>query len=270
MSTTEAQTASPDARVGKVDMKLEIHVIPVSDVDRSKQFYERLGWRLDDDVPRWTAFASSSSRPRAPGRRSRLAGDLPRPRRARPWRGWSSRTSKRLMPNSSAVALTPVRCGTARRSLPRPGNPAWIPSAPAMRRFSPSRIPTAMCGWSRRSRRGCPAGRTMDFLVEFEVDVPAGTSETEVKDREKAEAVAATRLADEGHLLRVWKRPLSTGETNVIGLYRAKSKTELDGLLSALPLYEWMTVTVTGLERHPNDPAAAQETGRVAAGASHE
>ena len=33
-----------------VDMKLENDVIAVSDVDRSKQFYERLGWRLDDDV----------------------------------------------------------------------------------------------------------------------------------------------------------------------------------------------------------------------------
>jgi len=31
-------------------MKLEVDVIPVSDVDRSKRFYERLGWRLDDDV----------------------------------------------------------------------------------------------------------------------------------------------------------------------------------------------------------------------------
>ena len=50
MSITEARGASPDARVGEVDMKLEIHVIPVSDVDRSKQFYERLGWRLDDDA----------------------------------------------------------------------------------------------------------------------------------------------------------------------------------------------------------------------------
>jgi len=50
MSTTEARTPSPDASVGKVDMKLEVHVIPVSDVDRSKQFYERLGWRLDDDA----------------------------------------------------------------------------------------------------------------------------------------------------------------------------------------------------------------------------
>jgi catechol 2,3-dioxygenase-like lactoylglutathione lyase family enzyme len=44
LSNTEAQTA------GEVDMNLENYVIPVSDVDRSKQFYERLGWRLDDDV----------------------------------------------------------------------------------------------------------------------------------------------------------------------------------------------------------------------------
>ena len=50
MSTTEAQVTTPDARVGNVDMKLEVHVILVFDVDRSKQFYERLGWRLDDDV----------------------------------------------------------------------------------------------------------------------------------------------------------------------------------------------------------------------------
>ena len=33
----------------RVDMKFEVVVIPVSDVDRSKEFYERLGWRLDAD-----------------------------------------------------------------------------------------------------------------------------------------------------------------------------------------------------------------------------
>jgi catechol 2,3-dioxygenase-like lactoylglutathione lyase family enzyme len=32
-----------------VDMKLEVVVIPVSDVDRAKAFYETLGWRLDAD-----------------------------------------------------------------------------------------------------------------------------------------------------------------------------------------------------------------------------
>ena len=52
MSTTEAHTTSSDTSVGKIDMKLEVDIIPVSDVDRSKEFYERLGWRLDaDDAP---------------------------------------------------------------------------------------------------------------------------------------------------------------------------------------------------------------------------
>jgi len=34
-----------------VDMKLEVIVIPVSDVDRAKRFYDGLGWRLDADYP---------------------------------------------------------------------------------------------------------------------------------------------------------------------------------------------------------------------------
>ena len=42
-------TAASDASRSKVDMKLEIVVIPVSDVDRAKEFYGRLGWRLDID-----------------------------------------------------------------------------------------------------------------------------------------------------------------------------------------------------------------------------
>ena len=62
------------------------------------------------------------------------------------------------MTNSSAGASTRATCGTARPSPPRPGNPASIPSAPATGRSSPSTIPTAMCGWSRRSRHGSPAG----------------------------------------------------------------------------------------------------------------
>jgi len=50
MSATELHNASRDTAVGTVDMKLEVQVIPVSDVDRAKQFYLALGWRLDADV----------------------------------------------------------------------------------------------------------------------------------------------------------------------------------------------------------------------------
>ena len=39
-----------DSGVISVAMNLEVDVIPVSDVERSKEFYERLGWRLDEDV----------------------------------------------------------------------------------------------------------------------------------------------------------------------------------------------------------------------------
>jgi catechol 2,3-dioxygenase-like lactoylglutathione lyase family enzyme len=40
----------PDGSVARVIMNLEVDVIPVSDVERSKQFYQRLGWRFDEDV----------------------------------------------------------------------------------------------------------------------------------------------------------------------------------------------------------------------------
>jgi len=50
VSATEVHSPSRDAAAGTVDMHLEVDIIPVSDVDRSKQFYQRLGWRLDNDV----------------------------------------------------------------------------------------------------------------------------------------------------------------------------------------------------------------------------
>ena len=51
MGTTELRSndASGVASVKHVDTKLEVVVIPVSDVDRAKEFYGSLGWRLDTD-----------------------------------------------------------------------------------------------------------------------------------------------------------------------------------------------------------------------------
>src|SRR5438445_12342216 len=51
MSTKPVPTkdTSSDAKAGTVDMKFEIVVLPVSDVDRAKEFYAKLGWRLDAD-----------------------------------------------------------------------------------------------------------------------------------------------------------------------------------------------------------------------------
>jgi muconolactone delta-isomerase len=99
----------------------------------------------------------------------------------------------------------------------------------------------------------------MEFLVEFDVNVPDGASPSEIEDREDGEAVAAAKLVKEGHLVRLWKPPVAPGETKALGLYRADSQDQLDGLLADLPLGDWMHVSVTPLQPHPNDPGAAQD-----------
>ena len=96
----------------------------------------------------------------------------------------------------------------------------------------------------------------MEFLVEFEFEVPAGTPEAEVEQHQRAESAAAAKLAEDGHLVRLWRRPLVGDGTTAIGLYRAFSQAQLEDLLAALPLADWLRVTVTPLEAHPNDPAA--------------
>lgn len=101
----------------------------------------------------------------------------------------------------------------------------------------------------------------MEFLVEFDIRVPDGTSEIEVDERERAEASAAAKLAREGHVERIWNRAATDRESTVLGLYRAEDAAQLDQLLRELPLRDWMNVVVTPLKEHPNDPAAAGAQG---------
>jgi muconolactone delta-isomerase len=98
----------------------------------------------------------------------------------------------------------------------------------------------------------------VEFLVEFDVNVPDGAARSEVDERDSNEAAATAKLAEQGHLVRIWKPPVAPGETKALGLYRADSQTQLDRLLGALPLADWMRVTVTPLEPHPNDPASGR------------
>ena len=50
MSTDKASDKEAGGSA-RIDTKIEVVVIPVADVDRSKEFYTRLGWRLDADFP---------------------------------------------------------------------------------------------------------------------------------------------------------------------------------------------------------------------------
>jgi muconolactone D-isomerase len=97
----------------------------------------------------------------------------------------------------------------------------------------------------------------MEFLVEFRLEVPEGTSEGEIARRSSAEAAASAKLGRQGHLVRLWRPPAAPGERKALGLYRADGREELEALLAALPLSDWMRVTLTPLEPHPNDPAGS-------------
>jgi catechol 2,3-dioxygenase-like lactoylglutathione lyase family enzyme len=50
MTAAEGRSVTTQPNLRRVAFKLENQIIPVSDVDRAKGFYARLGWRLDDDV----------------------------------------------------------------------------------------------------------------------------------------------------------------------------------------------------------------------------
>jgi catechol 2,3-dioxygenase-like lactoylglutathione lyase family enzyme len=55
-SPTTTNASSADVSTPKADMKFEIVVIPVSDIDRAKDFYTELGWRLDADYDNGSDF----------------------------------------------------------------------------------------------------------------------------------------------------------------------------------------------------------------------
>jgi catechol 2,3-dioxygenase-like lactoylglutathione lyase family enzyme len=56
MSVVQTSGTGAATSAATIDMKLEVVVIPVSDVDRAKAFYAGLGWRVDADIARGEAF----------------------------------------------------------------------------------------------------------------------------------------------------------------------------------------------------------------------
>jgi muconolactone D-isomerase len=96
----------------------------------------------------------------------------------------------------------------------------------------------------------------MEFLATLITSVPDGTPISLVDKTKDREAIRAAELAQEGHLLRLWKPPAEPGEWRTIGLWRAGSEEQLRQILASLPLHVWMTVEITPLSPHPNDPGS--------------
>ena len=102
----------------------------------------------------------------------------------------------------------------------------------------------------------------MEYLVTMTTHVPAGTLEEDIENIRAREALRARELADEGHLLRLWRPPLQPGEWRTVGLFAAADATDLEKALASMPLRVWRSDEATPLGAHPNDPASASVAAR--------
>jgi muconolactone D-isomerase len=100
----------------------------------------------------------------------------------------------------------------------------------------------------------------VEYLVSMTTRVPDGTSDQEVEDIRTREAVRAHELAEQGHLLRLWRPPLQPGEWRTLGLYSADDAEQLEEVLASMPLRVWRTDDVTPLSPHPNDPGSRSDS----------
>jgi catechol 2,3-dioxygenase-like lactoylglutathione lyase family enzyme len=169
MSSNEMSSgdASGIASVTNVDTNLEVIVIPVSDVDRAKEFYGSLGWRLDADVAHGEDFRLIQFTPPGSGCSIQFGTGLSS---AAP----GSAQGLYLIVSDIEAARNELLAGGVEVSdVFHEGTPGarFIPQrtvasadlrpiATAMARSPRSVILTATAGYSRRSRRGYRAGST--------------------------------------------------------------------------------------------------------------
>jgi len=97
----------------------------------------------------------------------------------------------------------------------------------------------------------------MEYLVTMTTHVPEGTPDEVVADVRAREAAHSRELAEQGHLLRLWRPPLQLGEWRTLGLFAADDDAQLERVLASMPLRIWRTDEVTPLAPHPNDPGLA-------------
>ena len=103
----------------------------------------------------------------------------------------------------------------------------------------------------------------MEYFVTMTTHVPDGTPQPAVDDVRSREAARSRELANQGHLLRLWRPPLQPGEWRSVGLFAADDDGQLEEVLASMPLRVWRTDEVTRLSPHPNDPAQPASGGKA-------
>lgn len=93
----------------------------------------------------------------------------------------------------------------------------------------------------------------MEFLLHIEVKLTPDVSADKRAELLKQEHAYVRDMIAKGHLVRIWRTPGRFGNWSV---WRAADGTQLHDVVSELPLFEWLDITVNPLATHVLDPAA--------------
>lgn len=86
-----------------------------------------------------------------------------------------------------------------------------------------------------------------EFLVSIRTILPPEMPEAQRTQLQARERAYVERLYADDVIHRIWRVP---GETASVSIWRSADSTELHERLAALPLFPWLTITVTPLARH--------------------
>lgn len=90
-----------------------------------------------------------------------------------------------------------------------------------------------------------------EFLVNISFVGPNGWAEEDVVALVKKEREHAAELAQKGYLVRMWRVPARRENW---GLWRARDATHLHEIITGLPFWPYMKLTVHPMASHPVDP----------------
>ncbi len=161
------RSASGSQTTATLDMPLEVVVVPVSDVDRAKEFYSRLGWRLDADR-RADGFRLVQFTPPGSGCSVQFGTGLttapPGSAQALMLTVADIQAARDALagpaPRSATFSIAPLglRAGSRTATAHSRASTALRPTTPVTAPSPPSATLTATAGCSRKSLPGCLAG----------------------------------------------------------------------------------------------------------------
>jgi muconolactone delta-isomerase len=94
-----------------------------------------------------------------------------------------------------------------------------------------------------------------EYFTTFVVDIPDGTPAQAVNDAEAGEARRTREMAEQGHLIRLWRLSAWPDGSHALGLWRSHDAAHMRAILDSLPMAPWLTEEITPLVAHPSDPA---------------